>query len=190
MKKRTIILLIITIVTTFILSLAFITKKTNIPILNKIFNLNKKENITITLKSDEDFLDWYNDFNKLYKKKKNNNYPNLKIKEQYFEEIKKLLQEKETNIYYKDGKYYINNNETLELDVNTRSIRHTITKDNKNIEITEIRLINGLYYIQTINSKYIYRIVLNKNNIELITYKNDKEIEIKQSIYQTKEFKW
>ena len=190
MKKRTTILLIILIITTFILSLSFIKNKVNIPLLNSIFNFNKKENVTTILKSDEDFLEWFNDFNKLYNKKRNNNYPSLKIKKEYFEEIQKLLQEKETNVYYKDGKYYLNNNETLELDVNTRSLRHTITKDNKIEEITEIRLINGLYYIQTINKKYIYRITFNKDNIGLKTYKNDKEIEIKQSIYQTKEFKW
>ena len=47
----------------------------------------------------------------------------------------------ENNIYYKDNIYYFNNNTTIELDVNTRSLRYTKYENEKAIEILEIRLL-------------------------------------------------
>ena len=78
----------------------------------------------------------------------------------------------------------------MELDVGTRSFRYTLFDNDKVNYIIEVRLINGKYYIQSINKNNIYRIIFNKDDIEKMVYKNDKEVKIGKSIYGEKEFSW
>lgn len=176
--------------TFLIFTILFILSKFNFTILKDIISFGDSENKTTILKDDTDFLEWFKDFNSLYRKEKGRNYPNFTVNEEMFEGINNLLNNKESDTYYKDGKYFVSDNETLELDVNTRSFRYTKYKENNIIEITEVRLINGIYYIQLVDKEYIYRITFNKDNIDKITYINDKDVFIGVSIFQTEEFKW
>lgn len=175
-----------------IILVLFVLSKFNFTILDNIFSKGDTENLTIILKTDNDFLEWFKDFNTLYQKKKGRNYPDFSIKEEMFESIKDLLEEKESSTYYKDGKYFVSDSETLELDVNTRSFRYTKYKNDKTIEIMEVRLINGKYLIQLINNNYLYRISFNKSNINKTMYKNDNNVRIEddESIFQTVNFDW
>lgn len=162
----------------------------NLTVIKNIFKTNTSENITTLLKEDSDFYNWYMQFDKLYKKKKGKNYPELSLNNEMFNNISKLLNNEKTNIYYNNGKYFISDIETLELDINTRSIRYIKYKNNIPIEITEIRLKNGLYYLQIIDKNYLHKITLNKDNITKKRYVNDDDIIIKNSIFQTENFKW
>lgn len=149
---------------------------------------NRKENITTILKSDEDFLNWFKDFDKLYKNKIKR--PKYSLNEKIFEEINKLLNNEEVkNITYENDKYIINNNTYLELDVNTRSLKYTKYKDKKIIEILEVRLKDGKYYVQLAKDKHLYKILFN-NKDSKIDKKEIKKIEIKKSIYATEKLKW
>jgi len=175
-----------------IIIIILILSRFNITIINNIFNIKKSENLTTKLKSDDDFYEWFIEFDKLYKKKKGKNYPELEVNKDMFKSICDLLENKESKIYYKDGKYYVSDEETIELDVNSRSIRYIKYKEDNIIEILELRLVNGKYYIQLVNSDYLYRIYFNKNDINKITYKNKDNIYIDndQSLFQTESFKW
>ena len=153
-------------------------------------NGNKTENLTVKLRSDEDFLNWFSCFINLYNEKKDSSYPDLIVNEDDFKIVNEILNNEEEVNFYKDGKYYISDNETLELDVGTRSFRYTLFDNNKVNYIIEVRLINGKYYIQSINKNNIYRIIFNKDDIEKMVYKNDKEVKIGKSIYGEKEFSW
>ena len=105
-------------------------------------------------------MEWFIDFDKLYKQ--NVKSPKYSLTEKSFQEIYNLLNNEEIkDIYYKNSVYYLSNNITLELDVNTRSFRYTKYKDNSKIEILEVRLINGKYYVQLVNSKNLYKITFN-----------------------------
>ncbi len=153
-------------------------------------NGNKTENLTVKLRSDEDFLNWFSCFINLYNEKKDSSYPDLIVNEDDFKIVNEILNNEEEVNFYKDGKYYISDNETLELDVGTRSFRYTLFDNDKVNYIIEVRLINGKYYIQSINKNNIYRIIFNKDDIEKMVYKNDKEVKIGKSIYGEKEFSW
>ncbi|MCI6932950.1 MAG: hypothetical protein MR765_07520 [Tenericutes bacterium] len=151
---------------------------------------NTKENITTKLNNDADFLEWFIDFDKLYKQ--NVKSPKYSLTEKSFQEIYNLLNNEEIkDIYYKNSVYYLSNNITLELDVNTRSFRYTKYKDNSKIEILEVRLINGKYYVQLVNSKNLYKITFNNKKVRNKKYRNkEKEVIINESIFNNKEFKW
>ena len=141
---------------------------------------NTKENITTKLNNDADFLEWFIDFDKLYKQ--NVKSPKYSLTEKSFQEIYNLLNNEEIkDIYYKNSVYYLSNNITLELDVNTRSFRYTKYKDNSKIEILEVRLINGKYYVQLVNSKNLYKITFNNKKVRNKKYRNkEKEVIINE----------
>lgn len=151
---------------------------------------NTKENITTKLNTDSDFLEWFINFDDLYKK--NVKSPNYSLTKESFQKIYSLLNEEEiTDIYYKDSTYYLSDNTTLELDVNTRSFRYTKYNDTNKVEILEVRLINGKYYVQLVNTKNIYKITFNNKKVKNKKYRNkEKEVIINESIYNNKEFKW
>ena len=149
---------------------------------------NLEENVTTTLKTDEDFLNWFIDFDKLYNKKVKKPYYTLT--KEPFELIKKLLNNEDTqNVTYYDNKYIINNDINLELDVNTRSLRYTKYKDKNIIEIMEIRLKNGIYYVQLAKKNELYKISFNNESSKKKKTKIET-VKIKNSIFSTKELKW
>lgn len=180
LTKKTIIIFIL-IITIIITSSIILT--------NNLTHHNNNENITTKLNSDTDFLNWFIDFDKLYNKKiKNIKYS---VTSNMFEKVVKLLNEDNyTEISYKDNIYYITDNDTLELDTNTRSFRYTKYKDNKKIEILEVNLINGKYYIQLVNTTDIYKIILNNKTLKKKHYKNKESVIIKESIFNTNDFNW
>lgn len=138
------------------------------------------ENITTKLNEDTDYLYWFIDFDNLYQK--NIKSPKYSLNKEIFQEINNFItNEKDNNVLYRDNTYYINN-KSLELDVNTRSLRYT--NDN---EILEINLLNGKYYIQYQNNNYLYKIILNNRNKKIKKYKNKK---ITSSIYNNNNFTW
>lgn len=157
---------------------------------NNYIKYNTHENITTKLNTDSDFLEWFIDFDKLYNKIVKS--PKYSLTKESFQKISNLLNNEEiSDIYYKDSIYYLSDNMTLELDVNTRSFRYTKYKDNSKIEILEVRLINGKYYVQLVNSKYLYKITFNNKKVKNKKYKNkEKEVIIKETIFNNKEFKW
>lgn len=183
-KKRNRTILLIIIICFIIIPISYIF------IYNIINKPSGKENITTKLNTDEDFLKWFIDFDKLYNKKVNK--PKYSLTKDSFQKISDLLNnEKTTDIYLKDNIYYLEDNITIELDVNTRSFRYTKYDNNNIIEILEVRLLNGKYYVQLINSKYLYKITFNKNKISNKKYKNKEQtIFIKDSIFGNKEFNW
>ena len=183
-KKRNRTILLIIIICFIIIPISYIF------IYNIINKPSGKENITTKLNTDEDFLKWFIDFDKLYNKKVNK--PKYSLTKDSFQKISDLLNnEKTTDIYLKDNIYYLEDNITIELDVNTRSFRYTKYDNNNIIEILEVRLLNGKYYVQLINSKYLYKITFNKNKISNKKYKNKEQtIIIKDSIFGNKEFNW
>lgn len=157
---------------------------------NKIYYLfNKKtENLTITLNNDSDYYKWFIQFDELYNKKKDSSYPKYSVNNDMFLSIYNLL-DNTSNITYNNGKYFINNNETIELDCNTRSFRYIKSNNDSIIEIMEVNLSNGKYYIQLIKDNNLYKIILNKDNIskkvnKINDYNNYK------SIYGINEFNW
>ena len=157
-----------------------------------IYNINNlpsgKENITTKLKSDADFLNWFIDFDNLYYQVVKS--PKYSLTKDSFVRITNLLNnEGEENIYYKDNIYYLSDDITIELDVNTRSFRYTKYENNNKIEIFEVRLLNGKYYVQLVNSKYLYKISFNKKKVKNKKYKNE-EVIIKDSIFNNQEFSW
>lgn len=164
-----------------------------IPFYKDFFNrIIPKENVTTKLNNDTDFLNWFIDFDKLYKKKVT--FINYSLKKDAFETVNKLLNEENKDmkdVYFKNGIYYINNNETLELDTTTRSLRYIKYKNNKIKEILEVRLLNGHYYVIIAKDKYTYKIIFNNNSIKKkkLVNKNDS-ISIKNSIYKVNEFIW
>ena len=55
----------------------------------------------------------------------------------------------------------------------------------------EVRLINGKYYVQLVNSKNLYKITFNNKKVRNKKYRNkEKEVIINESIFNNKEFKW
>ena len=157
---------------------------------DKVYDLFNKstENLTVTLNNDSDYYEWFSQFDKLYNKKKNNNYPSYSVNKDMFLSIYNLLNSN-SNITYDNGKYFINDNETIELDCNTRSFKYVKSNDNNVIEIMEVNLSNGKYYIQLIKDKMLYKITLNKNSID----KKEKKINDYNnynSIYEINDFKW
>ena len=95
----------------------------------------------------------------------------------------------DANITYDNGKYFINNNEIIELDCNTQSFKYVKSIENNIIEIIEVNLSNGKYYIQLIKDKVLYKITLNKDSIS----KKEKKINDYNnynSIYGINDFKW
>ena len=183
-KKRNRTILLTIIICFIIIPISYIF------IYNIINKPSGKENITTKLNTDEDFLKWFIDFDKLYNKKVNK--PKYSLTKDSFQKISDLLNnEKTTDIYLKDNIYYLEDNITIELDVNTRSFRYTKYDNNNIIEILEVRLLNGKYYVQLINSKYLYKITFNKNKISNKKNKNKEQtIFIKDSIFGNKEFNW
>lgn len=167
-------------------------------IYNTINKPSGKENITTKLNTDSDFLQWFIDFDNLYNKKINS--PKYSLTKDSFQKIYNLLNNNnETNIYFKNNTYYIDNNITIELDVNTRSFRYTkyennqntSNKDNNKLEILEVKLLNGKYYIQIINKEYLYKITLNHKQVKNKKYKNkNNSIILENSIFNNKEFNW
>lgn len=138
------------------------------------------ENITTKLFNDTDYLSWFIDFDTLYQEHIKS--PKYSLNKDIFESINNYLtNNNNTNITYKNNTYYIDNI-TLELDVNTRSLRYT-----NNLEILEINLHNGKYYIQYKDNTYLYKIILNKNIHKIKKYKNK---DITSSIYNTNNFTW
>lgn len=156
--------------------------------------LDSNENITTKLNNDTDFLNWFIDFDKLYRKKIS--FTNYSLKQETFENINKLLNEEnnDNTTYFRDGIYHINDYETLELDTTTRSLRYTKYNNNDYTipnEILEIRLLNGHYYIIIAKEKYTYKIILNNNYVKKKKIKNkNNSIYIKNSIYKVDEFTW
>lgn len=147
------------------------------------------ENITTKLTDDKDFLNWFIDFDKLYQKNIHN--INYSLNKEMFEKINNYLEgNTKNNILYKDNTYYIDESNTLELDVYTRSLRYTKYDNNNKIEILEINLKNGKYYIQLINSKNIYKIILNNKLVKKDKTKNKGKVEVLNSIYNTLDFAW
>ena len=144
-----------------------------------------KENITTKITTESDFLNWFIDFDKLYNKTVKS--PKYKLKKEIFEEVYVFhTNENNTNIYFKDNIYYIDNSTTLELDVNTSSFRYT-DED----EILEVNLLNGMYYVQLINNHDIYRIKFNKNGVKKSKEKNkENKVIVNNSIYGTNNFDW
>lgn len=183
-KKRNRTILLIVIICFIIIPISYIF------IYNIISKPSGKENVTTKLNTDEDFLEWFIDFNELYNKKVKS--PKYSLTKDSFQKISDLLNnEKNTDIYLKDNIYYLEDNITIELDVNTRSFRYTKYDNNNIIEILEVRLLNGKYYVQLINSKYLYKITFNKNKVSNKKYKNKEHtIIIKDSIFSNKEFNW
>lgn len=183
-KKRNRTILLIIIICFIIIPISYIF------IYNIINKPSGKENITTKLNTDEDFLEWFIDFDELYNKKVKS--PKYSLTKDSFQKISNLLNnENTTDIYLKDNIYYLEDNITIELDVNTRSFRYTKYDNNNIIEILEVRLLNGKYYVQLINSKYLYKITFNKNKISNKKYKNKEQtIIIKDSIFGNKEFNW
>lgn len=183
-KKRNKTIILIIIICFIIIPISYIF------IYNIINKPRGKENITTKLNADEDFLEWFIDFDKLYNKKVKS--PKYSLTKDSFQKISNLLNnEKTTDIYLKDNIYYLEDNITIELDVNTRSFRYTKYDNNNVTEILEVRLLNGKYYVQLINSKYLYKITFNKNKISNKKYKNKEQtIIIKDSIFGNKEFNW
>lgn len=159
-------------------------------IVNNILKKESNENVTTKLKSDSDYLNWFIDFDNLYEKKVKT--PKYSLTKESFEKIYNLLNNnEENNIYYKDNIYYFNNNTTIELDVNTRSLRYTKYENDKAIEILEIRLLNGKYFVQLVNQKYLYKITFNKDKVTNKKYKNKgNEIIIKDTIFNNENFNW
>lgn len=158
-----------------------------------IYNLYKipkgNENITTKLNDDSDFLNWFIDFDKMFKQNINN--INYSLTSDMFKNINNYIQGENSNVSYKENIYYIDEYNTLELDVNTRSLRHTkYNKDNKKIEILEVNLKNGKYYIQLVNTKNIYNITLNNKILKKNKIKNKGNVEVSESIYKTLDFKW
>lgn len=105
-RKKTILIVLISII--IIILLSYIT----------INNLYKKttgnENITTKLNTETDFLNWFIDFNNLYNKKVNS--PKYSLTKEMFEEINKFINNnEESNIYFKDNIYHIDEFTTLEL---------------------------------------------------------------------------
>ena len=187
-KKRTITITSILIIILIIIPTSYIF----------IYNIKNKpsgkENITTKLNTESDFLNWFIDFDNLYHKKINS--PKYSLTKDSFQKIYNLLN---INIYFKNNTYYIDNNITLELDVTTRSFRYTLYENNQNdsnnndkkIEILEVRLLNGKYYIQLINKEYLYKITLNHKQVKKNKSKNKNNlITIKNSIFNNKEFDW
>lgn len=156
--------------------------------------IDSNENITTKLNNDTDFLNWFIDFDKLYRKKIS--FTNYSLKQETFENINKLLNEEnnDNTTYFRDGIYHINDYETLELDTTTRSLRYTKYNNNDYTipnEILEIRLLNGHYYIIIAKEKYTYKIILNNNYVKKKKIKNkNNSIYIKNSIYKVDEFTW
>lgn len=183
-KKRNRTILLIVIICFIIIPISYIF------IYNIINKPSGKENITTKLNTDEDFLEWFIDFDELYNKKVKS--PKYSLTKESFQKISNLLNnENTTDIYLKDNLYYLEDNITIELDVNTRSFRYTKYDNNNITEILEVRLLNGKYYVQLINSKYLYKITFNKNKVSNKKYKNKEQtIIIKDSIFGNKEFNW
>ena len=157
---------------------------------NNVYDLFNKstENLTVTLNSDSDYYEWFSQFDELYNKKKNNSYPSYSVNKDMFLSIYNLLNS-DANITYDNGKYFINNNEIIELDCNTQSFKYVKSIENNIIEIIEVNLSNGKYYIQLIKDKVLYKITLNKDSIS----KKEKKINDYNnynSIYGINDFKW
>lgn len=150
-------------------------------IVYKMFNKDT-ENLTIALNDDTDFYNWFIQFDELYNKKRELSYPKYSVNKEMFQKISNLLENK-SDITYKDSKYYLNDNETLELDCTTRSFRYTNTKTN---EIMEVNLINGKYYIQLLTNDKLYKITLNNKTIN----KKEKKSKDYSSIYSLNDFNW
>ena len=158
-------------------------------ITSKLLKPSGNENITTKLNTETDFLNWFEDFDNLYNRKIK--YPKYSLTKEVFEKINNYINnDNNNNIYFKDNIYYINNTETIELDVNTRSLRYTKYHNNKTNEILEINLINGKYYVQFTNSKSLYKISFNKDIITKDKEDNNKQVIIKDSIYGKKDFNW
>lgn len=159
-----------------------------------IYDLSNKpkgnENITTKLNTDSDFYNWFVEFDNLYQSK----IPdiNYSLTPSMIEQISKFLSEEENNnITYKNNIYYIDEYNTIELDTYTRSLRHILYNDQKEeIEILEINLKNGKYYIQLVTNKYIYKITLNNNKQKIKQNKNKGNVEVSNSIFNTLDFKW
>ena len=146
------------------------------------------ENTTTTLKSDADFLDWFIDFDNLYQKKVKS--PKYSLKKEHLKLIKDLLNNKPVeNITFYNNTYKINDNIDIELDVNTRSLRYTKYNKKDIMEILEIKIKNGKYYVQLANDNKLSKIVFSRKYYKKETNKIEK-VKIKNSIYGTEDFKW
>lgn len=180
-KNKTILIFSILIIT--IITLGYI-------LINNLFiKPSGSENITTKLNTESDFLDWFIDFDNLYKKKVKS--PKYSLTKESFEKINNFLNNNtESNIYFKDNIYYLDESTTIELDIYTRSLRYTKYNNDTKTEILEINLINGKYYVQLVNSKYIYKISFNKDKVSTKKEVNKKEVIIENSIYSKKDFEW
>lgn len=160
-----------------------------ISIISLIYKPNGDENITMVLKNDNDFLEWFKDFDTLYNNKVGS--PKYSLNENIFKEINSFIDgEKESRISFKDNKYLIDN-ETLELDVNTRSLRYIKYNKDTIIELLEINLINGKYYVILITKDWEYKIRFNKDDVKVNKVKNKKnEISINERIFGLNNFEW
>lgn len=163
-----------------------------IGIISIIHLINKPtgyENITTLLKHDRDFLEWFNDFDMLYNNKVK--VPEYSLNENIFKEINSFINGKnESRISFKDNKYLMND-ATLELDVNTRSLRYIRYNKEIIIELLEINLINGKYYVILITEDWEYKIRFNKDDVKIDKAKNKKKlIAINKRIFGTNDFEW
>ena len=191
-KKKYIIITSILILIFIILPFCFIF------IYNLLNKPSGKENITTKLTNESDFLNWFIDFDNLYNKKIKS--PTYSLNKEPFEIIYNFLTKNEdSNIYFQNNTYYINNDITIELDTNSKSFRYTKYEKNKNdsnnennkLEILEVNLLNGKYYVQLINKDYLYKISFNKDNNKNKKYKNkENKIIIENSIFNSNSFKW
>lgn len=143
------------------------------------------ENLTVILYDDTDFYDWFVQFDLLYNNKKDFSYPRYSVDKNMFLEIANSFNN-DTNIKYRDGKYYFDDSYVIELDCSSRSFRYTMYVEDSAIEIMEVKLINGRYYMQLIKDKKLYKIILNKNDIN----KREENINDYVTIFGVNEFKW
>lgn len=159
-------------------------------IYNIVTKPSGEENVTTKLSIETDFLNWFIDFNKLYNQKIKT--PEYSLTKDAFLKVNNLLDSNiEDDIYFKDNIYYIEDDITLELDVNTRSFRYTKYEDEKIIEILEVRLLNGKYYVQLVDEKYIYKISFNKKMEKNKKIKNKQsDVKIEESIFKVENFNW
>lgn len=163
-----------------------------IGVINIVQLINKPtgdENITTVLKSDRDFLEWFIDFETLYNSKVGT--PTYSLNENIFKEINSFLDgETASRVSFKDNKYLLDDG-SLELDVNTRSLRYV--KYNKEIilELLEVNLINGKYYVILITKDWEYKIRFNKDDVKIKKTKNKKEeVTIEERIFRVNDFEW
>ena len=148
-----------------------------------------EENKTVVLKSERDFLEWFQDFNELYSQKVA--APTYSLNENILEGVVNFIDgDKDTRVTYKDNIYYIDDM-TLELDVKTRSLRYIKYDQEKILERLEINLVNGKYYVILMNKDWEYRIRFNKDEVKNNKKENvDKLVTLDETIFGVNEFEW